>query len=49
MKANHELDADNPAQESQLVTLVDELEQGGLTQPQQIQLAQLSKIHLHPL
>ncbi|CAN8138951.1 hypothetical protein THIOSC15_1240025 [uncultured Thiomicrorhabdus sp.] len=43
MIANHELEADNPAQESQLVTLVDELEQGGLTRSQQIQLAQLLK------
>ncbi|AHF02225.1 hypothetical protein THIAE_04270 [Thiomicrospira aerophila AL3] len=36
MSANHRLEADNPAQESQLVTLVDALEQGGLSQPQQI-------------
>ncbi|PIW04162.1 MAG: DUF2335 domain-containing protein [Cytophagales bacterium CG17_big_fil_post_rev_8_21_14_2_50_40_13] len=43
MNENHSLDADNPAQEIQLATLVDELEQGDLTSTQQIQLGQLLK------
>lgn len=41
MNADHEVESS--IQESQLVSLVDELEQGGLTQNQQIQLAQLLK------
>ena len=43
MNANHQLEEGNPAQESQLLALVNELEHGGLSQAQQIQLAQLLK------
>lgn len=43
MNDNRQLEASNLDQESQLVSLVDELEQGGLSPSQQIKLAQLLK------
>ncbi|UQB43266.1 hypothetical protein JX580_05160 [Thiomicrospira microaerophila] len=49
MNANRELEADNPVQESQLVTLVDELEQGGLTRSHQFNWPIYSKTPPHPL